>query len=263
MAKDKCKLTGDEGRFVKSHVIPKALTLPEAPGLPFIQGGSGKRAVRRWHSWYDKTIVTEQGEALLSLYDDWAIKWLRENKLVWSGWGPLVKLGSMHTLIPGTDWGVRSIKVDQPEMLRLFLLSLLWRAAVSSLSEFDEVRLTDDEIEKLRKMLVDWNPEPYDYYPASLTQFSTMGVIHNMVPIAQDKVVPAFLGVKEYVQPIFRFYFDGLVAHMHRTDEANMGRDRSNVIAGAGPNLVVTTIEFEGSFAQENLFNVMNETIYK
>lgn len=37
----KCKLTGREGKFVKSHIIPKALTRPSVPGSKFIQKNAG------------------------------------------------------------------------------------------------------------------------------------------------------------------------------------------------------------------------------
>lgn len=55
MANGRCKLIGTKGKFVKSHLIPKALTRHEEPGLPLIQGGSGKRRKLRWDSWYDST----------------------------------------------------------------------------------------------------------------------------------------------------------------------------------------------------------------
>jgi hypothetical protein len=77
MANGTCRLTGTKGKFVKSHLIPKALTRPEEPGLPLIQGGSGKRARKRWDSWYDSELVTREGEDILSALDDWAIRYLR------------------------------------------------------------------------------------------------------------------------------------------------------------------------------------------
>ncbi|MFC3323448.1 hypothetical protein [Mesorhizobium cantuariense] len=222
MANGVCKLTGQTGKLVKSHILPKALTLSEQAGLPLIQGGHGRRAVRRWHSWYDRSIVTEAGEEILSFYDDWAIKYLRSNKLVWSGWGPMMALGQLHSSIPNTPWGARKITMEDPTMLRLFLLSLLWRAAVSTLEEMSEVILTPTEIEQLRRMLIDRNPEPFDLFAASLTQFSTIGIIHNMTPLAEDKYVPKIGESAEYYQPMFRFYFDGLVVHFHRDDRSGM-----------------------------------------
>jgi hypothetical protein len=84
-----CKLTGVEGSFVKSHLLPNALTRQSIPGGPFIQGGDGEAPERRWTSWYDTALVTEEGEAVLSELDNWAIAQLRSHRLVWSGWGPM------------------------------------------------------------------------------------------------------------------------------------------------------------------------------
>jgi hypothetical protein len=81
-----CKLTGEKGKFVKSHIIPAALTTPEGTG-PLTQGGRGRPPIRRWSSWYDPCLVTQAGEAILAEYDNWAIQELRKNKLIWSSWG--------------------------------------------------------------------------------------------------------------------------------------------------------------------------------
>ena len=56
-----CALTREEGEFLASHLIPKALTRPSVPGRPLIQIASGKKPVRRWDSWYDDGLVTHKG----------------------------------------------------------------------------------------------------------------------------------------------------------------------------------------------------------
>src|SRR5689334_22772129 len=87
-----CKLTGMSGRLVRSHLIPNALTRLSRTGSPFIQGGDGEPPERRWSSWYDTQLVTEEGEEILALLDNWAISTLRAHRLVWSGWGPIQTL---------------------------------------------------------------------------------------------------------------------------------------------------------------------------
>ena len=267
MATDTCKLTGAKGRFVKSHLIPKALTRPEAPGLPLIQRGSGRRQKIRWDSWYDSKLVTRQGEDILSDLDDWAIRYLRDQKLIWSGWGPMTVLGSYHTPIPGTPWGLRKIKVDDPDRLRLFFLSLLWRAAASELPEFSEVVMPAVDLDQLRKMLVSQSLEPISFYPIVLTQLSTMGIIHNMTPLAQVKHIPELAGPQDEPTardiPIFRFYFYGLVAHVHRhAVDDGYSKKLGDFFVGAAGELTVTTVTYQHSFEHENLSYVMAETIF-
>src|SRR5579863_6406320 len=145
-----CKLTNTHGRFVASHILPKSLTRAEglAPGLT--QYGYG-RSERRWSSWYDPALVVEAGEKILSDYDNWAVAMLRKHKMVWSGWGPMHVLSDV-TPIPGTPWGVRKIEFEGREelkRLRLFLLSILWRAAATTRREFEDVRLPKDDLAHL------------------------------------------------------------------------------------------------------------------
>jgi len=128
-----CKLTLKEGRFVKAHLIPRALTTPAEKGMPFFQWKSGATPKRRWSSWYDQNLVTRDGEDILTEFDTWAIAELRKQKLVWSSWGKSKSLGSLHSAASGTPWGIRKIKDTDPAKLRLFFLSLLWRAASTKL----------------------------------------------------------------------------------------------------------------------------------
>jgi hypothetical protein len=146
-----CQLTGSRGPFVRAHIIPAALTKPEYAGAPLVQGSVEYRPVRRWTSWYDTQLVTQEGETILRDYDTWAIRELRKQKLVWSGWGKRSVLDEPeHRTIRSTPYGVRVIKgIDLPR-LRGFFLSLLWRAAATKLPEFVEVVLSNEDLERLR-----------------------------------------------------------------------------------------------------------------
>ena len=124
-----------------SHIIPEALTRPSVRGSPLLQYGDGAHPTRRWSSWYDPQLVTAEGEKYLSDLDTWAIAQLREHKLVWSGWGTETDLGMHHTPI-NNIFGIRKIEGIDTKRLRLFFLSLLWRAAASSRYEFKEISVT-------------------------------------------------------------------------------------------------------------------------
>lgn len=216
-----CKLTHREGRFVDSHIIPEALTRTSIKRNPLFQyraGTPGARPVRRWTSWYDQTLVTEDGEAILSELDGWAISELRRHRLVWSGWGNESSVAGHHTLVSGGPIGVRHVQGIEPTKLRLFCLSLLWRAAATTLEEFSEVVLAQEELERLRLMIVNGDAAPLSFYPCQLTQLSTKGVIHNHAPLREMKYAPDLEGDAWRLSielPTFWFYFDGLIAHMH------------------------------------------------
>lgn len=250
-----CSLTGANGKFVDSHLIPRALTKHHTPGRPFVQTRGAQRPIRRRTSWYDPLLVTQSGEDILSGYDNWAIGQLRHNRLVWSSWGLRRRLAAAdHAQVDGTPYGIRHLTGIDKAKLRLFFLSLLWRAAASSLPEFEEVSLHGDELEQLRTLVLEGDPGPLDFFPISLTQLSTRGPAHNHAPIAQDKFIPAYGDAPSSSVPIFRFYFDGLIAHFVR--DAALGFTESNMgqqAVGYSDEFLVSTVSYEASFQHENL----------
>lgn len=215
MAFGYCKLTGKQGTFVSSHLLPKAVTRPSAPGIPFIESGVGRRPVRRWDSWYDKSLVTRAGEDILAKYDDAGIAELRRHGLLWSN-RPFDVVPDVLMIDEEHGWGTREVNDVDGKTLRLFFLSLLWRAAASSRPEAAEIVLPPDELEQLRRMVVDGNVDPATFYPLWLTQLLEVGENHNHAPYTETMRVPAHGDVPQEDVPLFRFYFDGLIANFIR-----------------------------------------------
>ncbi len=258
MAIGVCKLTGIQGKFVKSHLIPQAFTRSEKPSEAFVQSGEGKPAKRRWSSWYDPKLVVTQGEKLLADLDDWAVKFLRHHKLVWSGWGPQRILADLQPLPGNSGWGIRECRVQETTKLRLFLYSLLWRAAATELPEFNEIVLPADDLETLRVAVFEGRLPPIDFYPASFTQLSTLGLIHNQSPLAMTKDIPSIDQYAGQSLPIFRFYFDGLITHFHRHASDNGDtKALGKLIAGQENELVVSTVTYEESFQRKNIERII------
>jgi hypothetical protein len=247
-----CKLTGSKGPMVKSHLIPKAFTRPERPGAGFTQHTSGKPATRRWDSWYDSNLVTREGEDVLSFYDNWATKFLRQEKLVWSSWKDSRLPDDLYQRLGDSHWGIRQILTPEAGLLRLFFLSLLWRAAASELEEFSNITLPPNRLKKLGEMLINRRSEPRSIYPISITQLSTKGIIHNATPIKQMKRVP---GGRD--QMIYRFYFDGLIAHIHRGKLKDMG----DLIVGLENRLTLSTVTYDQSYQRENLSDIISAAV--
>lgn len=256
-----CRLTGHSGQYVKSHIIPKALTRPELPGLPFTQSGKGERPVRRWSSWTDDCLVIRKGEDILEALDSWAISVLRTHKLVWSGWNGADTLTAKHTVFDDEGRGFRIINGIESGRMRLFLLSLLWRAAASDIPEMSEVILPESDLEALRLLVFEGDPGPIAFYPAQLIQLSTRGVAHNFTPFAQIKTIPLVdPEIQQIDIPIFRFYFDGLVVHFHRhaTDDGHTAK-LGNLVVGNTNEITISTIPFKVSFQAENLLRLVVE----
>jgi hypothetical protein len=255
----KCKLTGVTGRYVEAHLIPKSLTRPSGKGVPFIQGGKGERPGYRWGGWYDPCLVVQKGENILTALDTWAIPALRKNELIWSGW----KSGSLTTppVQIGPDGrGVRQIVGLDRDRLRLFFLSLLWRAAATDRPEFAEVTIPEADLERLRQILLANDPAPLSFYPAVLCQLSTKGPTQNLSPFASTNYWP-IENMTPRSLPIFRFFFDGLIAWIINDASADeIVTSGKHIVVGYDSTLLVPTVVYEGSFQMTNAIKGIRET---
>lgn len=109
-------------------------------------------------------------------------------------------------------------------------------------------------------MLLTGDPGSLAFYPIQLIQLTTVGDVHNLAPSAIIKIIP--LEDKEWRIPIFRFYFDGLIAHIHRQasdDEYRLGLS-GPLMVGGSDKLAVITVTYDMSFQQKALhFSVTAE----
>lgn len=250
-----CALTGSPGKFVACHLIPKALTRPGRKGSYFITFGRGTSPKRSWTSWYDLSLVTEEGEKILSQYDDWAIKELRRLKLIWQSWGPITSFYKPTIEWPGaSSFDIRKVVCRDPKRLRLFYLSLLWRSAATNHEGFEQVELSARDLKKLRAMIVEGNPLPLDFYPTTLLQIATLGPIHNQTPSLCDSLIELDK-YKVVRHNVFRFYFDGLISNMHREkkDIDSIGQ----FVVGFSNDLYVQMQEFDDSLQHLELVGAL------
>lgn len=255
---DRCALTGKPGKFVKCHILPQAFTKPAIKGEPLHQSTRGKGERRRWSSWYDKNLVTREGEDILSAIDDKAIKQLRKHQLVWSSWAGFRP--HMETFAPVMpDHGYRKISVVESEALIRFALSIAWRASASSLPDMEHATLEPEIQDRLKDYVLGAKIEGASAFPVSLIQLSTCGETHNHSPYVDEK---------KFVDPdnddheplkIMRLYMDGLISHVHLSPIPIEHIDGNPLYLGTSDHAFVTTVTYEASFQYENLMNIALE----
>jgi len=260
MAEGLCKLTGQAGRFVKSHIIPQALTRASS-NVPLVQAGEGRPPVKRWSSWYDAALVTRPGENILADHDSWGVRELRRLRLIWSSWNGRPALDA--PIVPEHEdrpyRGYRVIDTDAPR-LRRFLLSLLWRAAETRLPDFAHIVLEEAEREALRQAVLQVTPAPPGLFPITLIQLSTMGLRHNMAPIRDVKLVPRPAPLPPEELPILRFFLDGLIVYFHLNAPEGFASRLGSLILGTTERTSVITIPFEESLQLTNMVAVAHES---
>lgn len=253
MAFGTCKLTGNKATLIKCHLLPKALTSPPDKGEVRVEGGLGRRPISRFDSWFDKTLVTRKGEDIFELLDAFAISELRRHRLVWSSWDETDICCPKSSERIDDQWGVRNIAFSNPSRMRLFCLSLLWRAAMTKLPGFDTIELRPKRLQLIGDMLLSNDPSPLEHFPVHLIQLRTLGGWHNQTPIKQTK---RFMDVDGSEQKVgmYRFYMDGLVIHIDdELDDPVRWRFKGQAL-GETEEQMVLTMPFEQSF-QENLIN--------
>lgn len=247
-----CALTRTRGRFVASHLIPRALTRLSTTGEKYIETGIGAGIKKCADSWYDSSLCTRLGEDILEDIDTKGIEELRRHRLVWSGWST----DETHLKPDEADLGggaIRLLKLQHPEALRLFFLSLLWRAAASSRPEFVHVVLLEDELEDLRIRVLHQDPGPVEDYPIQLFQLITRGQAHNRTPLLERK--PLVEDDGSHGEPITfaRFYFDGLVSHIHLPRGQPISENYLKLCLGFQEITAVFGREFDDSRTEANL----------
>jgi hypothetical protein len=173
---------------------------------------------------------------------------------VWSGWQQGRTLSKELDLVPSTQFGIRELEIEEPWKLRLFFLSLSWRAAASTRQEFARMKLPPDDLETLRLMLITNDPGDVSFYPTQLVQLSTRGEAHNQTPIETTKTIGGYAAIPERTIRMVRFYFDGLVVHIHRhaTDDGYT-ESQGSLTVGHGRKLTVAAVPYDGSHQNEIL----------
>jgi len=179
-----CKLTGQIGPPVKAHVIPKAFyeCPPQSEGsYKLISNISNTFPKKVPIGIYDNTIVTKEGESLFGLWDDYASRVLlqRFNEFLPIRRGYEIEAWSL----PNVDYAA----------LKLFALSVLWRAHASSQSAFQRVKLGAHE-SIIRALLLRGDPASEEEYSVLIARW----IDEQYGPVFMDPFREKYEGVNYY-----------------------------------------------------------------
>jgi len=255
-----CALTGRTGKYVKSHIIPLALTRLERTGEKFVEAGIGLGIKTRSNSWYDNALVIREGENILADIDAKGIDALRKHKLVWSGWNNEKELLSNDQVLHNGVPHHRLIQLECARDLQLLFLSILWRAAASKRSEFTDFTLKPAELEQLRVRVLNKDPGDFSEYPIQLFQISTLGIHHNRTPLMESKETPNTDTSSPESVDYARIYFDGLTAHIHLPRGKDLGETYMQTCIGNPTGTIAFLHTFENSRAHANIIEMI-ETV--
>lgn len=244
---------------MRSHILPRFIADKALDKVARFQFGQDARPKLAYNSWYDPELTTETGEIRLRNIDTAAAKIFRKLGLSWRHF-PLTDQASRTSF---GEFEIIKITDVDTKTLRMFLLSLLWRAAASTRFEFAEIFLETEALERLRR-IVNGEIQPDDSdFPAVLVLLTTRGEHQIHGPLAQTLSMSEAnkaAGTDLPDIPIFRFFLDGLVVHMGRRPHDNeLLGGWSDRVVGQSDNLTLIGRSYEGSSQQVNLAHLQME----
>lgn len=222
-----CKLTGKEGPQAKAHIIPESFFLidkSEKQPLKLVTNTKGVYPKRIWKGVYDDTIVTQEGEKIFLEWDDYAFKFLVEH---FNSAKPLEHEGSIVAY--------RYDEFDYNK-LKLFFLSVLWRAGASSHPFFKRVDL-GPHMEVLKKAILESDPGDPDFYATILASFDD--------DQSWAKMMDPFPERYDDIQ-FYRFYLGNFIAYI-KVDKQNARTPLRELQISPNKPLYIVNRKFGGS----------------
>jgi hypothetical protein len=161
-----CKLCGEANKLIEAHIIPRSFYRIDPgrkhPGL-LITDKKGRYAQTVPKGVYDASILCEHCERRFSRWDDYG------NELLIKSWHKFEKIEDR-----GEHLAYRLDGYDY-SLLKMFVLSVLWRASVSGHVMFDRIDLGTREL-SLRNAILLSDPGDSDHFGVVLQAFDSAEV---------------------------------------------------------------------------------------
>lgn len=221
-----CKLCRQNRKLIDAHIIPRSFfdQLDDDSGP--IRIGTGKPGVypkRSPMGAYDSRLVCESCEALFSPWDDYA------NRLLLAPY-----LEAAYLVINGEKIAYRFDSVDY-QKLKMFFISLLWRASASKHYFFDGVKLGPFQ-DLAGQMIVSNDPGDPQTFSVVLSRFE-----HPTAVVMLNPDLTKFGDVNFY-----RFYLAGYVA-LVKVDKRKLPEAFEGLELAPDRSLIVLLRDFRSS----------------
>lgn len=152
-----CDVELNDGNRCKAHIMPRGLLRSMSPkelGNLLIVGTDMGKKRRAPGGLYDQDILCNVCDNKFGIYDLYALDFINNSKLI------------KHP--SGVGWSISG--ADQNK-LKLFCLSYLWRASITSLEEFRGTDLGAIHEERIRQILLAQDPGEVDSYTTIFAKF--------------------------------------------------------------------------------------------
>ncbi|WP_286261992.1 hypothetical protein [Thalassotalea atypica] len=225
-----CKGCGENKKLIKAHIIPKSFYMDlraNANHLNIVPSNVGERQSRSNIGDYDTNILCKDCDTIMEKYDDYGKKLLLDQR------DSFIEHERNGQLL---GWEVHNFDYLK---LKLFFLSILWRASISSRPFFRRVSLAQYE-DKLKELI--WNEQDDDNH--------TFGcVVAKFLPANIEGVEKSILDPDKTTlegRNYYRFYFGGYNIWI-RVDERGVPAQFKHAEIKNGGSLKVVPRDFQES----------------
>lgn len=238
----KCKLCGEDKKLIKAHIIPAGFFRPLRIGKSAPEIHSNTNGVYPQKSpigVYDKDILCEKCDRYLGLWDDYA------HKILIQDFSEQLAVYKRNNKV--------AYKIDNYDYkkLKMFFLSVLWRASISSQEFYKKINIGPHE-QRLKEMIINDNPgEPYDY-SITLAKFSNPNF-----KVMLDPHNTRFNSVN-YCQ----FYITGFVFYI-KTDKKNPPEFLKRLCLNKSGHLWIILRDLNGSNDGKIMQDIVLKAIHK
>lgn len=190
----KCHLCCREKKLIKAHIIPEKFFTPlrsEKKSPILCSNTAGKYPKRSPIGIYDSAILCSKCDNYIGIWDNYAQQLL------------LKKFDESLAVYQGTDKLFYKINSFDYEKLKLFFISVLWRAAISNHIFFKRIKLGPYQ-DEIKEMILNGDPGTPEKYPVVIAKFREPNMTAFLDP-HNDK----FDGINFY-----RFYMTGFVIYI-------------------------------------------------
>jgi len=230
-----CKLCGQDRKLIEAHIIPRSFfRLDPSDKMParLVTNVDGRYPQNIPKGVYDKGILCETCERTFSSWDDYAADLFIKN---WK---------AIQTLVAGTNQVGYGLPEYDYAKLKLFFLSVLWRASVSTHPMFAKVDLGRREA-NLKQSILSGDPGDVNHFGVVLEAFD-------------DENVGMLNPEPERVQGLrfIRFYLSHVIAFL-KVDSRAFADPLDHIALSPGKPLALLQKQFLGSKERRAMVNLV------
>lgn len=239
-----CRLCLTNSPNMKAHIMAEGLMklihhdVSSYDGRFILVGSELKAPIRRPSGSYDKTILCDQCDNKLGEFDRAAIEFCQRADLKPHPSGVAFTLSG----------------VDQ-EKLKLFAMSYVWRASITSLDEYNSVHLGDKHEAKIAEMLRDGDVGGVDDYSVVISKFNLPEErkawgMHILNPV--NTRLQGINTVDVYLPNLYKWKI--------KVDNRPFNGNMVSMSLGATDDVIIMDM---GDYAESKEFSIMHAAIMK